>query len=213
MNLTSKVCAVAALAVACSTASAQSAPLAVTGNIVPAGCVPTLSTSVFDYKDISGDKLQTINYTPLEEKTAVMSIACGGPRQVAFQALDSRYYTVPQDLSGVTYVYGLGAARGKDLGYYQITMSDFQIDGKSANAIYSNNSGVDWRASGPTQALIPTSAKWFSMADPLVPGTPAAGTTYSTTLTLQTYIAPKNALDMTGTSDLDGAATIVLHYL
>jgi hypothetical protein len=213
MNLMPKVCALAAFAVVCSTASAQSAPLAVTGNITPAGCVPTLSTSVFDYKVISGDQLQTINYTPLEEKTAVMSIECGGPRQVAFQAIDNRYYTVPPDLLGVSYVYGLGASRGKDVGYYQITMSDFQIDGKSAKAIYSNNSGVDWRPSGHTQALIPTSAKWFSMADPAGMGAPSPGNVFSTTLTLQTFIAPKNALDMTGNSDLDGSATIVLHYL
>jgi len=213
MNLTSKVCAVAALALACSAASAQSAPLAVTGNIVPAGCLPTLSTSVFDYKDISGDKLQASFYTPLEEKTAELTIECGGPRQVAFQALDERYATIPQDMLGVTYVYGLGASGGKDLGYYEITMSDFQIDGDSAKGTYSNDSGVTWKPSSAAQALIPTSSKWFSMATEAEPGKPAPGKVFSTTLTLQAFIAPISALDMTHTSELDGSATIVLHYL
>lgn len=213
MNLTSKLYALATLAVACSAASAQSAPLAVTGNIVPAGCVPTLSTSVFDYKDISGDKLEAISYTPLEAKTAVMSIECGGARQVAFQAIDERYATVPQDMLGVSYVYGLGAAQGKDLGYYQITMSDFQIDGDSAKGTYSNDSGVTWKPSPATQPLIPTSYKRFSMATEAEPGKPAAGKVFHTTLTLQAFIAPKNVLDMTHASDLDGSATIVFHYL
>jgi hypothetical protein len=149
----------------------------------------------------------------LEAKTAAMSIECGGARQVAFQAFDERYATVPQDMLGVTYVYGLGAAGGKNLGYYEITMSDFQIDGDSAKGTYSNDSGVTWKPSPSTQALIPTSSKWFSMATEAEPGKPAPGKMFSTTLTLQAFIAPKTTLDMTHTSDLDGSATIVLHYL
>jgi hypothetical protein len=217
MMLISKAFVLTALAAACSTASAQSITVAVTGKIRPGACTPTLtSEGAFDYSNISSDTLRSGGVTQLQERTANFAVKCSAPTKVGFRVIDNQpgtaaWVSLKAAGSDGHPAFGLGSVDGKNVGAYAMTMDSFQADGNPGTGLVSTN-GSTWVSSRITgMGNNPSTLYSIAAASEAIP---MAHTTFASILRVQASIDSAAKLPpLTGDVLLNGQATISLIYL
>lgn len=231
------ICAVAILAATSLPVMAESVDVRVTGTVVPAACIPTLSGGgTIDYGTILTDTLNATDYTVLPVKTLNLSINCTGPARVALKAVNQRVGSlandggegangvgpVPVTVSASLGVYGeatgLGMSNGRKVGGYAMELQRMIMDGKNAVGMIKKNG--DWPsgtwASNVTHTLFPHGGvgiedmkSFTTLGDNL----PEAFTNFSAELRVAAWLNKASELDLTSPVLLDGLTTLEMVYL
>jgi hypothetical protein len=191
----------------------QTADISVTGSIAPSSCSMSIANSGrIDLGQIPNAELNEASETRRSVESLDFQIACGGPTKMAVTLEDIQAGTVPGDVFepiDANRLFGLGLAKGKMIGAYRIWQADFVADSAPAGPIRSVDAGASWSA-----------ANWFrndravlhSWSDG-VTDLPVTFTTLSGKLQVGASIRPKAELDVSEKLDLEGRATLSLHYL
>ncbi|WP_257884939.1 DUF1120 domain-containing protein [Variovorax sp. RO1] len=135
-------------------ASAQGAPLRVTGAFVPAACKPALAGGgVIDYGTIFASSLNQMAQTTLADKSTQLTLTCEAPALFGFKVADERagtaitsLVTIPNYDAGLK--FGLGAADGKNIGAYSLQMTKQTADEGTTRLITSLDGGATWLLNG-----------------------------------------------------------------
>ncbi|WP_244306271.1 DUF1120 domain-containing protein [Paraburkholderia lacunae] len=210
-----------AVAVACSSAFADSFDIKVSGVIKPAACTPTLAGGgTFDYGNIGTAALNPTALTLLDVKSDTLTITCDAVARVALKGADNRAgtgaFTSTVAFFGLNVdanlQYGLGTASGKNIGSYAFRFKPgtFTADGTKVDSIYSTNAGSSWTSSSGFLASNGSQIQSWAKTGLTVP---VAAKVFTGTLELQAAIDKTSNLDMSKEIDLDGLATVSLVYL
>jgi len=216
-----KIIVLAGLALAVAGLSVQAADVRVKGAIAPTSCSFTITNSVIDYGNISPSSLSPTNYTRLDKKTVPYSVKCSGQSKikVGVKAVDNRASSRIPNLMIAQfggnykdlYNFGLGStAKGQKVGGYVIHLRNSIADGKAVGIVGSENNGGNWHtnsteAVGHTANV--TSWRTGNVYAPILLNTVAGS------VEVQAVINKTSELDMSSQINLDGHATLELHYL
>ncbi|MBD8271911.1 DUF1120 domain-containing protein [Pseudomonas fluorescens] len=201
-------CAPAALA-------ASAVDLSVHGLIIPAACLPQLSSGgLIDYGKISQQDLNLESATRLPAKTLHIGIACNGPVRYALRMRDNRDGSA---MVNSEIYYGLGFDHsGNRLGVYSLTFDPRQTQAGNTPQVYgteSTTAGLAWRTSNLNPIDIGSrSYLGFTEVEGSVSG-PTAIAILGGTVTVQTVINARKHLDLSVETALDGSATLEVVYL
>ena len=186
--------------------AASTVDLTVTGLIVPSACTPSLSNGgVIDHGKISAQDLSPDVDTQLPNHQMTLTVACDGTIAMALNAIDNRAGSA----TDMEYLFGLGLINGtQKLGSFRIFADDAIADGIPAKTIISRDAGESWEAD-----YLWSPNRYFSVAAQDGPLQPIPIKNLSTTLTIGTFIAPSNNLDLSNEVSIDGSATLEVKYL
>ncbi|WP_422422273.1 DUF1120 domain-containing protein [Pseudomonas sp. GZD-222] len=189
--------------------AADSVELTITGEIVPAACVPTLSTANLDFGKIPVESLKKTTTTNLSGKLVTLILSCDGPAKVAFQTIDNRSGTA---ITGGTGVYGLDEASGKiKIGEYAILWTSVTGDGADRYLHGSVDKGSNWTSlSGGAEI---TTSSIYGIADTESATEPGAYSAQTFEFQVVVTIAPADSLPITSDITLDGSVTFEVVYL
>lgn len=211
----------ASLLLAAISMNAQAADLKVNGYIAPASCSFTITNAVIDYGRIDPGSLSATNYTKLAKKSTPYAIKCGNnvKTKVAIRALDNR---ASSRIPGLTanqfgahykdiYNFGLGAsATGQKVGGYVIHLRNSVADGRAVGIVGSDNNGSSW-SSTSTEAVGHASNLTAWRAGNVY--APIHLNTVSGSVEVQAVINKASELNLNNQINLDGQATLELHYI
>ncbi|WP_409281467.1 DUF1120 domain-containing protein [Pseudomonas defluvii] len=186
----------------------ESADFRVTGVISPTPCTP-LFDGIIDYGSIKAVDLNPVEHTQLAEKTLNYKILCGSRTTVSTTWTDARSGTAsdtPND-----YAFGLGLQGSNKIGKYFIENAfDITADGTPINMVYKLSGSYDWQV-GPDRRKFGThTTHAYAPNGTIEPGSYA---TITSSIKVNTYIAPTDDLDLSKAIELDGLATMTLRYL
>ena len=208
-------------------AHAQSVDLQVTGSIKPAACAPLLSGGgVVDFGVIQAGSLNMTAPTVLPTKTTVLTITCDAPAQIGFKLLDNR----SAFKADVGYDYGVGFGLGLAgevgmpgsafIGAYKLSVKpdQFTVDGAQGYGLYSTDySLATWgNISAPKDLLDYYGGYYdetYSVAKSSGASAPEAFQTMTATIEVEARLSEGEWLPLGDRIELDGSATIELHYL
>ncbi len=189
-------------------AQAQTAEIKVTGKIVPDACQLTIANSgVYDFGNIASDKLSQDATTKLDAKTQSVAISCNAGAKVALNVQDNRSGTAVGG-KGDDYEFGLGNGKA---GYYMLALNRAVGDGKAADVLAAPAGTDTWALDSAGSVTSGGARKSFAESGSVAPG---AYKTITADLTVTPTINKLSALDLSsGGVELDGSATVELHYL
>ncbi len=129
--------------------AASTVDLSVQGLIIPAACLPQLSSGgLIDYGKIAQQDLNLETATRLPVKNLHIGIACNGPVRYALRMADNRDGSA---MVNSEIYYGLGFDNsGNRLGVYSMTFDPRQTQASNTAQIYGTESttgGLAWRTS------------------------------------------------------------------
>lgn len=216
-----KIIVLAGLALAVAGLSAQAADVRVKGAIAPSSCSFSITNSIIDYGNISPSSLSPTNYTKLDKKSVPYTVKCSGQSKikVGIKAVDNRSSTkIPNLMLSQfdgrykdLYNFGLGStAKGQKVGGYVIHLRNSIADGKAVGIVSSENSGGRWEANS-TEAVGHTANVTSWRAGNVY--APILVNTVAGSVEVQAVINKTSDLDMSSQINLDGHATLELHYL
>ncbi len=203
------------LACAPSVLAASTVDLSVHGLIVPAACMPQLSSGgLIDYGKVAQQDLNLETSTRLPLKTLHVGIACNGPVRYALRMRDNRDGSA---MVNSEIYYGLGFdSSGNRLGVYSMTFDPRQTQASNTAQVYGTESttgGLAWRTSNLNPIDIGSrSYLGFTDVEGSVSGPTAIGT-LGGNVTVQTVINARQNLDLSVETALDGSATLEVVYL
>ena len=203
------------LACAPSVLAASTVDLSVHGLIVPAACLPQLSSGgLIDYGKIAQQDLNLETATRLPVKNLHIGIACNGPVRYALRMADNRDGSA---MVNSEIYYGLGFDNsGNRLGVYSMTFDPRQTQASNTAQIYGTESttgGLAWRTSNLNPIDIGSrSYLGFTDVEGSVSGPTAIGI-LGGMVTVQTVINARKNLDLSVETPLDGSATLEVVYL
>ncbi|NCE90207.1 DUF1120 domain-containing protein [Pseudomonas sp. L13] len=203
------------LACAPSALAASTVDLSVHGLIVPAACLPQLSSGgLIDYGKIAQQDLNQETATRLPVKTLNVGIVCNGPVRYALRMRDNRDGSA---MVNSEIYYGLGFdASGNRLGVYSMTFDPRQLQASNIAQVYGTESttgGLAWRTSNLNPIDIGSrSYLGFTAVEGSVSGPTAIGI-LGGNVTVQTVINARQNLDLSVETALDGSATLEVVYL
>ena len=203
------------LACAPSVLAASTVDLSVHGLIVPAACMPQLSSGgLIDYGKVAQQDLNLETSTRLPLKTLHVGIACNGPVRYALRMRDNRDGSA---MVNSEIYYGLGFdSSGNRLGVYSMTFDPRQTQANNTAQVYGTESttgGLAWRTSNLNPIDIGSrSYLGFTDVEGSVSGPTAIGT-LGGNVTVQTVINARQNLDLSVETALDGSATLEVVYL
>lgn len=189
--------------------AASTVELTVKGLITPAACTPNLSAGgVIDHGKISAKDIDQ-DMGKLLNSTLQLTVNCDAQTLFALRGIDNR--AASSNMPGVG--YGLGMINGtQKIGSYTLMPTQAQADGVSIEPLESFDNGTTWMTLGGdtawTQANLAgfgdrSSGAWF----------PVPIQDLTTTLAVQTAIAPAKNLDLSNEVLIDGSATLEVKYL
>ncbi|WP_422422272.1 DUF1120 domain-containing protein [Pseudomonas sp. GZD-222] len=202
----------AALGVASANAlAADSAVLSISGTIMPAACVPSLSSPTVDFGTLrASDVLAAAaggNYS-LPDKSLTLTLTCGAPTSVALFPIDNR---TPSKLPNTSYTNGLGEAPdGKAIGYYKLKFTQVWGDGEVQQLTVRGPSG-SWGASQDN--LLRTLTDTLYGISSKAGESPGSYRVQSYHFDLTTVIVSPSKLPLDAAVNLDGNMTFELRYL
>ncbi|WP_367345912.1 DUF1120 domain-containing protein [Stenotrophomonas bentonitica] len=202
--------AMTSAAVVAPSALAQTADLSVTGKIFPNACTIELGNNgVADLGDISTRILNANSSTVLAPVSLPMSINCTSKTRYGLQGVDNMEGT-----ANATFRYGLGLTPDDEkIGGVQISMRDVSVNGGTAYATISSNSGASWTSSlGSASNLGKTVLLGFAETQGVVTG-PAAAEILGAELVLTPHIEATRNLTINDDVAISGSVTINLTYL
>lgn len=186
--------------------AASTVELVVRGKIIPAACVPGLSSSgVIDHGKISANDLRADNPTLIGTHLLNMTVNCDAPVLFALHAIDNRAASaaMPSD-------YGLGFINdNQKLGWYTLSLlNPVAEDGVVVQPIASGDQGKTWyRESAWEPSLYMSVASMDDDTQPLPVKELRVG------LEVRTSIARTDSLDLSNEVTIDGSATLEVKYL
>lgn len=192
--------------------ASESANLIVKGIISPAACTPSFS-GIIDYGFIDPATLNPERDTRLPDKQLSYTISCAGPVSVAATWTDTRKGTESEGHDPLLdhYVFGLGLQGSKPIGkYFMDYDTNITADGAQIDMIYQLQSGGEWKNDGARYLVATNTNHAYA---PKGSRTPTSYASIASSIKLVTYITGTNNLDMGKTVELDGLATMTLHYL
>lgn len=188
------------------TFAASTVDLLVKGKIIPAACVPELSSGgVIDHGKISAKELRPDSSTTIGSHLLNMTVTCDAPIQFAVHSIDNRAAsaTVPR-------VYGLGFINGdQKLGWFTLALlNPVAEDSVVVQSIASRDQGNTWYTSTVWEPGLYMSVA--SMDDDTQPRPSQA---LRVGLQVETTIARTDGLDLSNEVTIDGSATLEVKYL
>lgn len=195
--------------------AASTVDLSVQGLIIPAACLPQLSSGgLIDYGKIAQQDLNLETATRLPVKNLHIGIACNGPVRYALRMADNRDGSA---MVNSEIYYGLGFDNsGNRLGVYSMTFDPRQTQASNTAQIYGTESttgGLAWRTSNLNPIDIGSrSYLGFTDVEGSVSGPTAIGI-LGGMVTMQTVINARKNLDLSVETPLDGSATLEVVYL
>lgn len=189
--------------------------LSVQGLIIPAACLPQLSSSgLIDYGKIAQQDLNLETATRLPVKNLHIGITCNGPVRYALRMADNRDGSA---MVNSEIYYGLGFDHsGNRLGVYSMTFDPRQTQASNTAQIYGTESttgGLAWRTSNLNSIDIGSrSYLGFTDVEGSVSG-PTAISILGGIVTVQTVINARKNLNLSVETPLDGSATLEVVYL
>lgn len=203
--------AAACLAAASFVQAAEQATLTVTGTLQPGSCTVSFTNPTLDYGMLRAADLSASAATHLPAKSVAYSLVCESDMAVSTSWIDDRqgtaYGTRPEH-------FGLGKVSEQPIGDYQLVHDEgnTSADGSAVKLLVSED-GISWQpGSAAAFTVTPGGGQQFSYTGH--GGTkPQAFAQYAGQLTVNARIAPTQTLDMSGVINLDGAATLSVHYL
>ncbi|MDY3572507.1 DUF1120 domain-containing protein [Enterobacter hormaechei] len=202
----------------------DSVDLVVQVTAVTGACTPSLDTPVINLGVIPYNTLNATAPTALPEKKVLLTVNCTSPMAVGWTLTDNRTDSVaqlPVTLSGRQYsgtaLAGLGKTpAGIPLGNWAIstgTEAAVQHDGTTGIAITSTDGGTTWRSAAGTPADVSFAGNLLTSVTDATTAPPVPFTTGTFSLSMGAVIAPRNTLNLTDDTLLDGSATFTLVYL
>lgn len=186
--------------------------LSLSSTLMPVSCEPVLSgNGRVDFGRRSAGELNRSIETALPAQTVELTVACDGPAMIALRVLDNRAGTATLSTEGS---FGLGLARGKQIGRYALRLEEARINGWPAvYATRSWSAGASWSVAQAPGVDLSTQA-WlgFSASQGAVSG-PDDLQHLSATVSVAPIIAPIGELDVNEAISLDGSSTIEILYL
>lgn len=199
-----------------SVATGRSQPLTLQARFAPAACEPSLSGGgVVDLGKLSASDLRPDEHTRLPAKSLLLSIRCDAPTSFALVMHDNREGTATGGADETAYGLGLDNSRQK-IGRYYLNINPADIRADALPQVYrtdSTTAGTAW--SGASNQPIPIGARSY-LGFTATPGShagPAAIQNLSGNISIQAWIAPTQALDLSNEVALDGSGTIEIIYL
>ncbi|MGR7464475.1 DUF1120 domain-containing protein [Klebsiella aerogenes] len=204
--------------------AADSVNLVVQVTAVTGACTPSLDSPVINLGVIPYNTLNATAPTALPEKKVLLTVSCTSPMAVGWTLTDNRADSVaqlPVILSGKQYsgvaLAGLGkTSAGVPLGNWAVstgTGGGVQYNGKTGIAITSTDGGTTWSGREGTPAETSFTGSLITSVTDAAAAPPVPFTTGTFSLSMGAVIAPRNTLNLTDDSLLDGSATISLVYL
>ncbi|AZF03879.1 DUF1120 domain-containing protein [Pseudomonas sp. R5-89-07] len=194
----------------------QNRELSLTARFAPASCEPTLSDNgLVDYGLMHARDLNPDKDTVLPTRSLLLNIACDGPAHYALRMVDNRDGSATGGTSETAYGLSLDNSQNK-IGRFYVYIDPLQTRADELPQVYrtdSTTAGSAWSSASAFQ--IPLGARSY------LGFTDTAGSTHgpvaiqhlNTTLSVSTFLAPMNSLDLTAEVELDGSATLEVIYL
>jgi hypothetical protein len=195
---------------------APSVKLVVKGVITPGSCTPTFAGGnevVFNYM---GGDLYKDKETLLGEKPTILQITCSAKAAVAFHIKDEKSGTAEPgvghiDGHGNEYSFGLNKQGDKNIGAYQISISNPKGD---AGATIYPLASTDQKAWLKSDGFMKNDINvYIGFANTATASFPQAYQNYTIPLTVHASVRKSSDLDLTKAFNLDGSATFELTYL
>lgn len=197
-------------------ASGRSRELSLQARFAPAACTPELSNQgKVNFGKLSASDLNRANHTPLPVRSLTLRVTCDGPTGFALVMHDNREGSATGGIDETAYGLGLDA-RGQKIGRFYLTVDPTQTSADNLPQLYRTDSttgGVAW--SSASASPIPLGARsllGFTRTAGSTEG-PQPLQTLNALLSLKTFIAPLNTLDLSSEVRLDGSATLEITYL
>jgi len=185
--------------------AASSTDLSVTGTITPNACTPLLSEGGnVDHGKISSKDLNKDKITRLATKTLQLTVNCDSPIAFRLKPIDNQEGSDADEGTG----FGLGFINGdQKLGFISPRLHAPLGDGVAVRHIISYNNGDSWTN---TPIMHPRTISAFGAVGG--PDTPIAIKDLVTDLSISTYIARADSLDLTNDAAIDGSVTLEVLY-
>ena len=206
MCITRNLLTAALLACAGNAIAASSVDLSVKGAITPSACELGMANGgEFDLGKIAAKDLEKDNATNLQALSTQVSVTCEAATLFAIESQDNRPGSAYFDELNS---FGLGlTSNNEKLGQIYIATKSHIADGATAYGLHSMDRGLTWSSGGYFK---PGSFVSTYKAAPAVP-TPVQA--YTSTMMLDTHIAPANGLTLDEEVPLNGSITLTVRYL
>lgn len=182
--------------------AASSTDLTVNGQITPAACTPTLSSSSIELGKISSQDLKQTSNTLIDTSDLALTVNCDAAIKFAVNHIDHQAGMWPG--SG----FGIGLdKRGEALGFFTPKIKTIEENSTSYAAIQSTDNGTTW-----TSATTAEPDTFLSIAA-MGTTTPIAGKDVTFNFEVDTYIARADSLDLSDDTLIDGHMTFDVKYL
>lgn len=203
------------LACAPSVLAASTVDLSVHGLIVPAACMPQLSSGgLIDYGKVAQQDLNLETATRLPLKTLHVGIACNGPVRYALRMRDNRDGSA---MVNSEIYYGLGLDHsGNRIGLYSMSFDPRHTLVDSTATVFGTESttgGLAWRTANLNPIDIGANS-YLGFTD--IQGStagPSAIQELVSTVKVEAVINARQNLDLSRDTPLDGSATLEVLYL
>jgi len=203
--------------------AAESMDLVVQVTAVTGSCTPTLDTPVVNLGNIRYTTLNELTPTALPQKNVRLTITCSSPMAVGWTISDNRGDSVariPVSLLGKVYdgasLAGLGkTSAGMALGNWTISTGlngSVQHDGTNGTAIASTDR-TTWNCADNVPLALDFGGGVVTSISETNSIVPIPFSTGTFSLGVGAVIAPRDSLNLTDDTPLDGSATISLVYL
>ncbi|HEL7748607.1 DUF1120 domain-containing protein [Stenotrophomonas maltophilia] len=219
--------AISAALASATTSAAETADITVSGTLSPSACDLALTRTNFEIGRVSFDDLNETEPTALTggSRGAAISVNCTADTKFALQVIDNKSGTANADVvsalgseAAADRLFGLGTdSSGNNIGGYlvrfnQTATGDAGGDTAVAAQNVNTSDGSTWSRFG-SRAIVPSigRAGWAVTSGSSVE--PDAFTSIDGSLSIQPAVAALEDLDGGSAIDLDGNATVVLHYL
>ncbi|WP_433736997.1 DUF1120 domain-containing protein [Pseudomonas putida] len=203
-NYFAALTAAALISVAPFALAASSVDLTVTGTITPNACTPSLSAGgLVEIGKISAKDLSPTTYTMVTDTPMDLTVDCDAPMLFAINSIDNKPGTAAD---GINFGVGMTQA-GQRIGVYAPVILTVTADGVSSGAIESIDNGASWIRAVSLASNKITSASEVGGLVPIAAQNLVMG------LSLKTWIAPADGLDLTDDVTIDGSATFEMKYL
>lgn len=185
--------------------AASTTDLTVQGLIVPAACTPSLSNAgIVDHGKISVSDLKPAANTYLRPITVQLMVDCDAKTLLALMPTDNR-----KESGTGFYNYGIGLVDGKKLGGYSLVYDKVLADGVTPRMLMSWDNGTTWQSADDSEMW----DFFLSVGDAAGPRIPVPVQNLSMDLAVHTNINPAQNLPVAQEMNIDGSATITVHYL
>jgi hypothetical protein len=196
-------------------ASGRSREATLRARFAPAACEPMLSNGgVVDFGKLSKNDLNADKSTRLPPRSLTLRVGCDAPTAFALIMHDNRAGSAT--VNSESY-YGLGIdSRNNRIGLYSLNVDPADANADSFARLYltaSTTGGTAWSTASASPIPIGQNSYLGFTADAGSTAGPVMIQNLSTTVTVDTVIAPTNNLDLSTAIHFDGAGTIEIIYL